>query len=149
MYSNNPMFNNGMNPYLTNSIPTGTQPYGVPITPYSGMNPNYTPQPVQQPVNTNKVYVSSIDDAKNRYLAPNSDYIFLDNDKPLLYRKVVDPTGKMEIQTFEIIPYTTKQESSELDCSKFVSSEEFNKFKQEFAELKNQINDLDKPLLDR
>lgn len=143
MYQNN-MFGNGMNPYIgNNSMPTGTQPYGVPMTPYNSMTNTYNNNAPQ--INTNKVYVSGMEDAKQRYLAPNSDYIFLDNDKPLLYRKVVDGTGKMEIQAFEIVPYTTKQEetSQNIDTSKFVSAKEFEDFKQEFLDFKKQMQDLD------
>lgn len=154
MYSNNSMFGNGINSFMGNTMPTGNQPYGVPITPYTGMsvNPYTQNQPNPQPqINTNKVYVSGMDDAKTRYLAPNSDYIFLDNDKPILYRKVVDGTGKMEIQAFEIVPYTEKTDTqnANIDYSKFVSAEEFNKFRQEFMDFKNQMNDLDKPLTDK
>ena len=59
--------------------------------PFAPQNGNYAPtaQPQQQPpqMNTNKIYVTGIEDARARQLPPNSDFIFLDNDKPLLYRK--------------------------------------------------------------
>ena len=137
----NPMYPGMQNPYM--SMPTGTQPYGVPMNTF-----NYNPQQYSQPqtqVNTNKVYVSGSEDAKNRYLAPNSDYIFLDNDKPLLYRKVVDATGKMEMQTFQIIPYEDKstEQVNNVDVSKFVSIDAFNTLKKEFEDFKHQVNDLD------
>lgn len=155
------MFGNNFNPYasgfMQNSMPTGTQPYGVPMNPYlqSMMQQNFNPQQnfngnnqqVQQQspqaqVNTNKLYVTSLEDAKNKQLPPNSDYIFLDNDKPLLYRKVVDATGKMEVQAFQITAYEEKPESSipAIDTSKFVSVDEFNSLKSDLERIKDYFN---------
>ena len=141
MFQNN-MYPGMQNPYM--SMPTGTQPYGIPMNAFNNYNSQQYQQP-QNPVNTNKVYVSGLEDAKNRYLAPNSDYIFLDNDKPLLYRKVVDATGKMEVQTFQIIQVEEKpvEHTQNVDLSKFVSMEAFNSLKKEFEEFKHQVNDLD------
>ena len=141
MFQNN-MYPGIQNPYM--SMPTATQPYGIPMNSFNNYNSQQYQQP-QNPVNTNKVYVSGLEDAKNRYLAPNSDYIFLDNDKPLLYRKVVDATGKMEVQTFQIVQVEEKpvETSQNVDLSKFVSMDAFNSLKKEFEEFKNQVNDLD------
>ena len=101
--------------------------------PYAPQNGNFAPQTQpqqQQPaqMNTNKIYVTGIEDAKTRQLPANSDYIFLDNDKPLLYRKTVDATGKMEIKTFKISEYTeTEAEAAPaVDMSQYVSVKDFN-----------------------
>lgn len=155
MYNN---FNPYGNPYF-NSMPTGTQPYGVPMNPFNTMGnmgtPNFNSQPqnqnaqpqaqqfgIPQQVNTNKLYVTGIDDARNKQLPPNSDYVFLDNDKPLLYRKVVDATGKMEVQVFEIVPYTEKpaEPAPKVDMSQFVSVDDFNALKGELDRVKAYIN---------
>ena len=161
MYNN---FNPYGNPYF-NSMPTGTQPYGVPMNSYNGMGnmgtpnfnsqpnfqnptPNQNAQPQNQPftmpqqVNTNKLYVTGIDDARNKQLPPNSDYVFLDNDKPLLYRKVVDATGKMEVQAFEIVPYTEKpaEPVPQVDMSQYVSVDDFNALKGDLERVKDYIN---------
>lgn len=104
--------------------------------PFAQQNANYAPQTAAQPqqlqqpaqMNTNKIYVTGIDDARARQLPPNSDFIFLDNDKPLLYRKTVDATGKMEIKTFKISEYTeTEAEAAPaVDMSQYVSVKDFN-----------------------
>lgn len=100
--------------------------------PYAPQNGNFAPQtqPQQQQaqMNTNKIYVTGIDDARARQLPPNSDYIFLDNDKPLLYRKTVDATGKMEIKAFKISEYTETEvpPAPAVDMSQYVSVKDFN-----------------------
>ena len=99
------------------------------------------PQSVQQPsVNTNKIYVTSIDDVRSRQLPANSDFIFLDNDKPLIYRKTTDATGKMDIQVFRITPYQEEEKVQPvIDTSNFVSIDAFRKLEEQFEELKQSI----------
>lgn len=82
-----------------NSLPTAPQPYGFPM-------PQSAPQPVQQQPQSNIVYVNGIDDVKNRPLPPNSNYAFMDNDNPILYRKTVDAQGRMAVEVFDIVPHT-------------------------------------------
>ena len=120
--------------------------------PFAPQNGNYTPtaqpqQPQQPPqMNTNKIYVTGIDDARARQLPPNSDFIFLDNDKPLLYRKTVDATGKMEIKAFKISEYTETEaapaSAPAVDMSQFVSVEEFKTVQTEMGRRKRTIDGL-------
>ena len=118
--------------------------------PFAPQNGNYAPtaQPQQQPpqMNTNKIYVTGIDDARARQLPPNSDFIFLDNDKPLLYRKTVDATGKMEIKAFKISEYTETEAAPAaapaVDLSQFVSVEEFKTVQTEMGRIKRTIDGL-------
>lgn len=155
MYNN---FNPYGNPYF-NSMPTGTQPYGVPMTPYNTMGnmgtPNFNSQPqnqnmqsqgqpftMPQQVNTNKIYVTGIEDVRNKPQPFNSDFIYLDNDKPLLYRKVVDATGKMEVEPFDVFPHTEPPAESapQVDMSKYVSVDEFNAVKSDLERVKDYLN---------
>ena len=114
---------------------------------FAPQNGNYAPQtPTQQQpaqMNTNKIYVTGIEDARARQLPPNSDFIFLDNDKPLLYRKTVDATGKMEIKAFKISEYTeTEAPAPAVDMSQFVSVEEFKGVQAEMGRIKRTIDGL-------
>lgn len=129
-YGNGNMYQTPYNtPYGGFSPMPNTYPAQSQFAPQNG---NYAPQtqPQQQPaqMNTNKIYVTGIDDARARQLPPNSDFIFLDNDKPLLYRKTVDATGKMEIKAFKISEYTeTETEAAPaVDMSQYVSVKDFN-----------------------
>ena len=125
----------------------------TPTSPFVPQTPNYAPQaqqaqttPQQGQVNTNKIYVTGIDDARARQLPPNSDFIFLDNDKPLLYRKTVDATGKMEIKTFKISEYTETEAAPAaapaVDLSQFVSADEFKGMQTEVGRIKKTIDSL-------
>ena len=134
-------------PYSGYMQPQGSYTGQAPFAPQNG---NYAPQtqPQQQPaqMNTNKIYVTGIDDARARQLPPNSDYIFLDNDKPLLYRKTVDATGKMEIKAFKISEYTETEAAPApapaVDMSQFVSVEEFKSVQTEMGRIKRTIDGL-------
>lgn len=118
--------------------------------PFAPQNGNYAPQTAtqQQPaqMNTNKIYVTGIEDARARQLPPNSDFIFLDNDKPLLYRKTVDGTGKMEIKAFKISEYTETEAAPApapaVDLSQFVSADEFKGMQTEVGRIKKTIDSL-------
>ena len=125
----NPMFNN---------YGYQNQPYNYQANPYLS---NYSNIP-QQNTNTNKIYVSGIDDVRSRTLPPNSDMIYLDNDKPILYQKVVDSKGQFEVKSFSINPYSPEQDTKKehsVDLSTYVEKSEFEALKQEFDTLKNKF----------
>ena len=37
-----------------------------------------------------------------RMLEPNSDFIFFDNEKSMIYRKVVDGTGHFDVKAYDV-----------------------------------------------
>ena len=120
--------------------------------PFVPQNGNYAPQTPTQPqapqqpaqMNTNKIYVTGIEGARTMQFPPNSDYILLDNDKPLLYRKTVDATGKMEIKPFKISEYTETEAAPAptVDLSQFVSVDEFKGVQSEITRIKQNIDRL-------
>ena len=151
-YQNGNMYQTPYNaPYSGYMQPQGSYTGQAPFAPQNG---NYAPQTPSQPqvqqqpaqMNTNKIYVTGIDDARSRQLPPNSDFIFLDNDKPLLYRKTVDATGKMEIKAFKISEYTETEAAPAsppaVDMSQFVSVEEFKTVQTEMGRIKRTIDGL-------
>lgn len=116
--------------------------------PYQQFSPNLTQQQSQQPnqqssvTNTNKIFVSGIDDVKSKPLSANSDFIFLDNDKPLLYQKTVDSKGQFEVKAFEIHeikPQEKQKEDNSINLSNYVTLTEFEALKGQIDELKNKI----------
>ena len=116
--------------------------------PYQQFNPNLTQQQTQpqnqQPsaTNTNKIFVSSLDDVKSKSLPANSDFIFLDNDKPILYQKTVDSKGQFEVKAFEINEIKAQDSQKQPDTinlSNYVTLTEFEALKRQIDELKNKI----------
>ena len=117
--------------------------------PYQQFNQNLTQQQTQpqnqQPnstTNTNKIFVAGIDDVKSKSLPFNSDFIFLDNDKPYLYQKTVDSKGQFEVKAFEIHeikPQEKAKEDNSINLSNYVTLTEFEVLKGQIDELKNKI----------
>lgn len=127
------MFENGYfnNPFLY-GFPTATQPYGYPMP---SQNPYQQQQttPQHQQTSTNKIFVSGIEEVRNRQLPPNSEYIFLDNEKSIIYQKTVDAKGQFEVKAFDIVPHVESEENQKFD---FVSRDEFNALKDEFEKMR-------------
>ena len=122
-----------------NSMPTATQPYG-----YSINNmPNYIQPTQQQPTtSTNKIFVSGIEDVKGRYLPANSDMMFLDNDKPILYVKTVDNKGQFEVKSYsitEIQPDTATKRDDAIDLSAYATTSDLEALKEDIKSLKAQV----------
>lgn len=123
------MWNNGfqnMNAY------GNMQPFGYAANNYS------LPQ-----TNTNKLYVSGIEDVRQRQMPNGSDFIFLDNDKPILYQKIVDSTGQFEIKTFSIAPYLPQDEpkpSQSIDLSSYAKTSDLEPIKAELQAIKDKLS---------
>lgn len=138
------MVNYANNYGFGNTMPTATQPYGYAFSqnPYQQQ---YPPQPQQPTINTNKTYVSGIEDVKLYRLPPNSEYIFLDNDKSILYQKKVDGNGQFEVKAYEITECnadtaTVAQQS--IDLSNYVPRNEFTAIQDEIKALNEKISKL-------
>lgn len=119
-------------------------PYGAPYytgAPYYNNGGYSSPYQPQQPSNTNKLYTTGYEDVRARQLPPNSDFIFLDNDKPIIYRKTTDATGKMDIQVFEIKPFQPEQPKSEpaIDFSQFALKTDIESLKDDIEQMRDVI----------
>ena len=129
------MFDRYGNPYqYGNSYPTGTQPYGY----------SMQPQQIQMPqqTNTNKIYVSGIEDVRQKNLPFNSDVIFLDNDKPILYQKIVDSKGQFEVKAFTITPYVaqeTEKTNQSINLSGYAKTSDLEPIKAELETIKEKL----------
>lgn len=131
--------NNYSNPYNYNGY---TQPYGYNPYPQS-VSPTQNTLPQTISTNTNKVFVNGVEDVRNYRLPPNSDYTFLDNDKPLLYQKTVDGKGQFEVKVFDITPHKESEVSSNApNLNDYVLRSDFDKLSAELIQLKNKIQEL-------
>lgn len=129
--------------YGMNSMPTATQPYGYPFNPYAQPMTQQTPSQPQKQIDTNKIYVSGIEDVRMRMLPPNSEYIFLDNEKSLLYQKKVDANGQFEVTAYVISEYKGElgaKEQTTIDLSNYVPRNEFTALQDEIKALKEKMS---------
>ena len=98
-------------------------------------------QPVQSniPPKTNKVFVMNKEAAGNAMAEFHSDYVYFDQDEPLLYNVVTDMQGKKTITTYKIEPYeaVNAPATPEIDTSMFVTQEQFNALQEQLDALKN------------
>lgn len=143
------MFNNYQNPY---AYGFQSQPsiYNSMYGQYQQPQPNQSIPNQQQPqpnsiTNTNKIYVSGIEDVKSRFLSPNSDVLFIDNDKPLIYQKVVDSKGQFEIKVFDICPHIEQQEAKQEDTinlSNYVLKTDLEPLQAQIKELNDKLDKL-------
>ena len=78
---------------------------------------------------------------KQQYI--NSDYFYLDNDKPIIYQKTVDYKGQFEVKEFDIVEKTpqisTKEESGTITPT-YIEKAEFDKISGEIEQIKQQLS---------
>ena len=137
MYNNNQFNNNGYSNGMRGNV---GQPYN-----YGAYNqPQFNPY---QPTNTNKIFVSGIDDVKSRYQPFNSDYFYLDNDKPIIYQKTVDYKGQFEVEEFDIVkrtPQISAKDESGTITPTYVEKAEFDRISSEIEHIKEQLSQVSK-----
>ena len=125
----------------------GNYGYGYPN--YLG---NYQQQPQvqqQQPImpKTNKVFVTSLDDAMARAVEPNSETLYLHQDRNLIFDIKTDMQGKKTWKAYEFKEYVEQEKTpvnaQQMQPQDFVSKETFEAFKSEikanFDDLKSKI----------
>lgn len=146
------MANNFMN-YGYNPFGSAGMNYGYIPAPYYNQYQQGTPapqpqqqtqvQPQTQPAtNTNEIFVNGVEDVRNRPLPTNSNYIFLDNDKALLYEKIVDSRGQFEVKTYEIKEITGQEspkQAETISSSDFVKTADLDPLRAEIKGLKEKI----------
>jgi hypothetical protein len=104
-----------------------SQYYGNQYNPYgnyggyqSTVAPSY---PTVQPT-TNKIYVTSLEDALQRYASPNSTMIYILQDESVLFEVYTDPQGKKMPRVKKLVDFTP-----ESGGGGYVSRTEFDELK--------------------
>lgn len=105
---------------------------------YQGYYNNYQPQ-VQPQLKTNKVWVTSLEDAMARSVEPNSEYIYLHQDKPLLIEVRTDGQGRKTTRVMELKDYVEQIKTETTMPNNFPTREEFEGLKAEIQALKNKL----------
>lgn len=90
------------------------------------ITPGYQPAQPAQPT-TNKIYVTSLEDALQRYAAPNSTMIYVLQDESAIFEVFTDLQGKKTPKIKKLV-----EMSAESENAGFVSREEFNALKEKF-----------------
>lgn len=104
---------------------------------YQGYYNNY--QQVQPQPKTNKVWVTSLEDAMARSVEPNSEYIYLHQDKPLLIEVRTDGQGRKTTRVMELKDYVEQPKAETTMPNNFPTREEFDGLKAEIQALKERL----------
>ena len=89
-------------------------------------NPVYAPVQQAQPT-TNKIYVTSLEDALQRYALPNSTMLYVLQDESMIFEVFTDMQGKKVPKVKKLVDF-----APEGDGGGFVSRAEFDELKQKF-----------------
>lgn len=137
-------------------------PYGQPNYGNYGYQPTYQPtmpqsiQPQQQQqINTNapktnKIFVTSLEEAMNRSVEPNSVIIYLHQDLPLLFEISTDFFGKKTYKTFDISesvqkPPINTQGQALPDLSAYVTKDEYKAVEGRLERIETILNGVKTP----
>lgn len=108
--------------------------------PYMG---NYQPQMAQaqpQPMQmrTNKIFVTSLEDALNRYAEPNTIMVYRHQDEKFEYEIMTDSQGKKSYKTLVLGDYSAPQAEKKVETNT-ISNEEFNAVKMRLEALESEV----------
>ena len=116
------MFNNNNNPMMGNS-------------PMMGGMGNYNMPMYNPPFRTNKVFVSSLQDAMSRPSEPNSEVVYIHQDLPMLIQITTDVQGRKTSMVFDL---TTHKEEVKADAAYVTADQVVDIVKRQIEALKNE-----------
>jgi hypothetical protein len=106
----------------------------MPYNAYSQFNNGYTQPQMQafpqQQFQTNKIFVTSLEEALARPAEPNTEIIYLHQTEPLLFQISTDLQRKKTALTFRLVAEEDKK-NEPVDC---VSRAEFEEYKKKVDE---------------
>lgn len=118
---------------------TNTQFNGMYNTAYNGnFQPQMAQQPQPAPMRTNKIYVTSLEDALNRYAEPNTIMIYRHQDEKFEYEIITDGQGRKSYKTLELGAYSVPQEEKKVEAIT-ISREEFDAVKGRLETLESEV----------
>ena len=126
------MFNNA----YTNLVPPYTN-YYAPQMPTQTPQSYFGAQPTQSPIRTNKIFVTSLEDALNRNAEPNSEVVYLHQDQNLLFEIKTDMQGRKTYQTYQFAPYKAENAAPATETP-YATKDELNALASKVDELLNK-----------
>lgn len=93
---------------------------------YGYQTPNYYPQSyIQQPI-TNKIYVTSAEDALARFASPNTVTVYFLQDESAIFEVSTDIQGKKNIRTRKLSDVEPQKQAVAPNTDDFVKRSEFD-----------------------
>ena len=91
-------------------------------------------QPIQPQIRTNKIFVTSFEEAMGRYADPNSIMIYLHQNQPIFYEISTDQYGKKSGATYEYKAFTQAESKQN-----YATQEQLNTLQAQIEELKQKL----------
>ena len=115
--------------------------YGRPNTQFNpfGNMPymsNFQPQPTQ--MRTNKIFVTSLEDALNRYAEPNTIMVYRHQDEKYEYEIMTDGQGKKSYKTLVLGDFSAQNSDKQQEPT-YASKEELYAFKSRLAAVESEV----------
>ena len=104
-----------------------------------GMNMNmnnFQSQPTQ--MRTNKIFVTSLEDALNRYAEPNTIIVYRHQDEKFEYEIMPDSQGKKTYKTLQLAEYSTVGEDKGAGVST-IPTERLNALESRLTALESEV----------
>lgn len=101
--------------------------------PYYGYG-NIQPQPMR----TNKIFVTSLEDALNRYADNNTIMVYRHQDENLEYEITTDSYGKKTYKTFKLSDFVAPNNDKQ-SATKNISRDEFDSFNKRLTALESML----------
>ena len=92
----------------------------------------------QAQMRTNIIYVTSLQDAMNRYADPNTIILYRNQDEKYEYEITTDSYGKKTFKTLEVRTYVAAQDTKQ-EQADVVSKEEFSALKSRLEGLEREV----------
>lgn len=141
MFQGNPFISNQASvPYYGNF--NQQQAYNFNPQSQQQAQPNFTAQQSMQP-QTNKIFVTSVDDALARPTMFNSEIVYLHQDQPLLIEIRTDSQGKKTPIVYDIQPHK-EPEPTPQPIVDYVKREEYDELYAQIKEIRGTIQDMAK-----
>lgn len=117
--------------------------FGRPNTQFNGFGnapymSNYQAQPQPMQMRTNKIFVTSLEDALNRYAEPNTIMVYRHQDEKFEYEIMTDSQSKKSYKTLVLGDYTA-QNSDKTQEPTYASKEELYAFKSRLEAVESEI----------
>lgn len=94
------------------------------------------PQPMQ--MRTNKIFVTSLEDALNRYAEPNTIMVYRHQDEKFEYEIMTDSQGKKSYKTLTLSDYSAQNEEKQPTAT-YISKEELDAVKERLDALESEL----------
>lgn len=115
--------------------------YGRPNTQFNNFGnmpymSNFQPQPAQ--MRTNKIFVTSLEDALNRYAEPNTIMVYRHQDEKYEYEIMTDSQGKKSYKTLVLGDFSAQNSDKQQEPT-YASKEELYAFKSRLEALESEV----------